>query len=284
MANSLLAERNQPPVSKNWASTFVKRRPELTVKFNQKHDYKRALCEDLEVIQGWFRLVENTKAKYGILDQDTYNFDESGFMMSVISAGAVVTGSERRGRPKTVQQGDREWTSIIGGLNAMGWAIPPSIIFQGKHHLSAWYKEPIIPGDWVISVSESVWTNNELSLKWLKHFNEHAKERTVGSHWLLILDGHESHNSVSFHQYCEEHKIVTFCMPPHSSYLLQPLEVGCFAPVKKAYGREAERLMRSKITRITKLEFLPCFKAAFYALITQSNIQGGLMGPSTVSS
>ena len=52
MANSLLAERHQPPVGVNWAGTFVKRRPELTVKFNRKYDYKRALCEDREVIQG----------------------------------------------------------------------------------------------------------------------------------------------------------------------------------------------------------------------------------------
>jgi hypothetical protein len=36
MANSLLAERNQLPVGKNWAGTFVKRRLELTVKFNRK--------------------------------------------------------------------------------------------------------------------------------------------------------------------------------------------------------------------------------------------------------
>lgn len=195
MANSLLAERNQPPVGKNWASTFVKRRPELAIKFNRKYDYKRALCEDPEVIQGWFCLVENTKAKYGILDEDTYNFDESGFMMGVISTGAVVTGSERRGRPKTVQQGDQEWASIIASINAMGWAIPPFVIFQGKHYLSAWYKEPSIPGDWVINVSENGWTSNKLGLKWLKHFDEHIKERTAGSHRLLILDGHESHNS-----------------------------------------------------------------------------------------
>ena len=282
MANSLLTERHQPPVGKNWASTFVKRRPELTVKFNRKYDYKRALCEDPEVIQGWFRLVENTKAKYGILDEDTYNFDESGFMMGVISTGAVVTGSERRGRPKTVQQGDREWTSIIQGINASGWSIPPFVIFQGKHHLSAWYKEPSLPHDWVITVSENGWTNNELGIKWLKHFDKHTKERTVGSHRLLILDGHESHNSVDFHQYCEEHKIITLCMPPHSSHLLQPLDVGCFAPMKKAYGRQAELLMRSKITRITKLEFLPCFKGAFDASITRSNIQGGFRGAGLV--
>ena len=84
MANSLRAERNLGHVGINWPSTFVKRQPELTMKFNRKYDYKRALCKDPEVIQGWFRLVDNIKAKYGILDDDTYNFDEAGFMMGVI--------------------------------------------------------------------------------------------------------------------------------------------------------------------------------------------------------
>jgi hypothetical protein len=58
MANSLRAERNLGHVGLNWPSTFVKRQPELTVKFNRKYDYKRALCEDPEVIQGWFRLYD----------------------------------------------------------------------------------------------------------------------------------------------------------------------------------------------------------------------------------
>ncbi|KAF1927607.1 uncharacterized protein M421DRAFT_421448 [Didymella exigua CBS 183.55] len=61
-------------------------------------------------------------------------------------------------------------------------------------------------------------------------------------------------------------------MPPHLLHLLQPLDVGCFALLKKAYSHQAKRLMRSKITYITKLKFLLCFKAAFNALITESNI------------
>lgn len=53
------------------------------------------------------RLVQNTIANYGILDEDTWNFDESGFMMGVISTSQkVVTGSEKRGRPKQVQNGN----------------------------------------------------------------------------------------------------------------------------------------------------------------------------------
>ncbi|KAI1517386.1 transposase [Pyrenophora tritici-repentis] len=282
MANSLLAERHRDPVGQNWAATFVKRRPELKVKFNRKYDYKRALCEDPEVIQGWFRLVENTKAKYGILDEDTHNFDESGFMMGMISTGAVVTGSERRGRPKSVQQGNREWATVIQGINATGWAIPPFIIFKGKNHLSAWYKEDNLPRDWVIAVSENGWTTNKLGLEWLKHFDAHTKKRTVGNYRLLIIDGHESHDSLDFQQYCKDHNIITLCMPPHSSHLLQPLDVGCFSPLKTAYGRQAEDLMRNKITHITKLEFLPCFKGAFDAAITKANIQGSFRGAGLV--
>jgi hypothetical protein len=282
MANSLRAERQLGHVGTNWPSTFVKRCPELTTKFNRKYDYKRALCEDSGVIQGWFSLVANIKAKYGILDEDTFNFDESGFMMGQISTGLVVTASERRGRPKAVQQGNREWTTVIQGINATGWAIPPFIIFKGRYHLSAWYKEEDLPHDWVIAVSENGWTTNELGLQWLKHFDEHSKKRVVGSHRLLIIDGHKSHESLLFQQHCKENKIITICMPSHSSHLLQPLDVGCFAPLKIAYSRQAENLMRNRITHITKLEFLPCFIRAYNAAITPSNIQGGFRGAGLV--
>ena len=48
-------------------------------------------------------------------------------------------------------------------------------------------------------------------------------------------------------------------MPPHSSYLLQPLNVRCFSPLKRAYGREIEGFMKSLVNHITKAEFLITF-------------------------
>ena len=198
--------------------------------------------------------------------------------MGVISTAVVVTGSERRNRPKAVQPGDREWTTIIQGISAVGWAVPPFIIFTGKYHLSAWYEGNNIPPDWVIAVSDNGWTTNELGITWLRHFNTHTKDRTVGTHRLLIIDGHESHISLEFQQICKDNNIIALCMPAHSSHLLQPLDVGCFAPLKKAYGRQIEDLMRHHVNHITKLEFLPAFKAAFYNSITKSNICGGFRG------
>ena len=48
------------------------------------------------MIGAWFKLVEGTKATYGIYDNNVHNFDETGFQIGVASSLKVVTGSERR--------------------------------------------------------------------------------------------------------------------------------------------------------------------------------------------
>jgi hypothetical protein len=67
-------------------------------------------------------------------------------------------------------------------------------------------------------------------------------------------------------------------MPAHSSHLLQPLDVRCFRPLKKAYGREIEQLIRCSINHVSKTEFFPAFYAAFQKTMTKSNIKGGFRG------
>ena len=72
------------------------------------------------------------------------------------------------------------------------------------------------------------------------------------------------------------------CIPPYSSYLLQLLDVGCFGPLKQAYGHQVEDLMRIHINHISKLEFLCGFREAFFASMTERNIQGGFAGSGLV--
>jgi hypothetical protein len=181
----------------------------------------------------WFQLLQRTLAKYGIAKEDIWNFDETGFMMGVISAtGMVVTRAERRGGAKMAQQGNREWVTVIQGVSSQGWAIPPFIIVAGKYHLSSWYQDSPLPEDWIIAVSEKGWTTNERGLEWIRHFDKHSRGRATGAYRLLVLDGHESHHSTEFELYCKENKIITLCMPAHSSHILQPLDVGCFAALE----------------------------------------------------
>jgi hypothetical protein len=281
MADKLLAARGAGRVGVHWPRNFVKRTDSLTTRFNRAYDRQRALCEDPVAIRSWFELVEQTKAKNGICDEDVYNFDEVGFMMGKIMTQLVVTASERKGQPKAIQPGNREWVTVIQGINAAGWAIPPFIIFAGQHHLSTWYEEDI-PRDWAIAVSDNGWTTNELGVDWLKHFIKHTEGKVVGARQLLILDGHDSHQSLEFQELCKENNIYTLCMPSHSSHLLQPLDVVCFSVLKRAYSHEIEDLIRQHINHITKLEFLPAFKAAFERSFTSVNICSAFRGAGLV--
>ena len=67
-------------------------------------------------------------------------------------------------------------------------------------------------------------------------------------------------------------------MPAHSSHILQPLDVGCFSPLKKVYSRKIEDMMQTYITHITKDDFFPTFREAHFAVMTKSNIRGGFRG------
>ena len=145
MADKLLGVRGGKPVGKCWAERFVTRSDELKMAFNRAKDRQRILQEDPAIIGAWFKLVADTKAKYGVHDDDVHNFDETGFQMGVIGSMKVVTGSERRTRPDLVQPGDREWVTVIQSICAAGHATPPFIIYKGRVHISAWYKETSIP-------------------------------------------------------------------------------------------------------------------------------------------
>ena len=96
MADLLLSQREPlSSVGENWVTRFVQRHEELMSKYLRKYDYQRAKCNDPEIINNWFKLVQATIAKYGIVMEDIYNFDETGFQMGVIATAKVITQTKR---------------------------------------------------------------------------------------------------------------------------------------------------------------------------------------------
>ena len=178
MANILLAARSENPpatVDKNWPSFFINRREELCTQFSRRYDYQRALNKDPKLLRQWFSTVQRTIDEKNIQSEDIYNFDETGFMMGVISTGMVVTSAERHSQARLVQPGNREWVTVIQGVNAQGWSVPPFIIVTGKYHLSSWYQNSSLPHDWVIATSSNGWTTNERGLEWVQHFDRYTQ-------------------------------------------------------------------------------------------------------------
>jgi hypothetical protein len=196
--------------------------------------------------------------------------------MGLIATTKVVTRSNMPGKPHLIQPGQREWVTSIECISSTGFAVPPCIIFKGRVHIKGWFEELGLPGDWRIEVSPNSWTTDDIGLRWLKNcFIPATTARTVGGKRLLVLDGHGSHLTPQFDRMCQNNNIICICMPPHSSHLLQPLDVGCFGPLKRAYGELVEAKMRLGFNHIDKHAFLKAYPAARQKVFSIQNIQSG---------
>ncbi len=129
-------------------------------------------------------------------------------MMGVICLIMVITYTDRHGRGKVVQLGNREWAIVIAYINGKGQSIPPFLIVQGKNHLVNWYTEGGLPQDWVIKPTSNGWTNNETGLEQLKHIDKYTTPRAKGLYRILVLDGYESYESAVFENYCKAYNIL----------------------------------------------------------------------------
>jgi hypothetical protein len=75
----------------------------------------------------------------------------------------------------------------------------------------------------------------------------------------LVSDGFESHNDFEFIQYCWDERIIPFHLPPHTTHLLQPLDVVCFQPLKHYHSETIDQAVRSGDTQFIRAEFLAAF-------------------------
>ncbi|KYG41394.1 hypothetical protein M433DRAFT_75953, partial [Acidomyces richmondensis BFW] len=65
---------------------------------------------------------------------------------------------------------------------------------------------------------------------------QYTGAKTMGIWRLLILDNHKSYTTLDFRTFCYNNKIFLLWMPPYSLHILQPMDVGCFSPLKQPVG------------------------------------------------
>ncbi|KAG2001679.1 hypothetical protein GB937_010022 [Aspergillus fischeri] len=132
-----------------------------------------------------------------------------------------------------------------------------------------------IPQSWLIIKSDNGWITDIIGLRWLKEvFKLYLRRHSTGAKRLLILDSHSSHQTAEFDAFCKENAIIYLCMPPHTSHLLQPLDVGVFSPLKHAYGKLVEGMMVARNNHINKEDFLHLYPSA----CERKNIHSGFTG------
>lgn len=95
---------------------------------------------------------------------------------------------------------------------------------------------------------------------------------------MLICDGHDSHISAAFVRHCLDNHIDVFLLLPHSSHLLQPLDVGIFGPLKTAMSAQINTIFRTGIMRLQKVEWIENYMKAREKAMVRRNIIAGWRG------
>lgn len=88
----------------------------------------------------------------------------------------------RRSRrsPKLIQDGSRDWVTVIETISGDGRVLSPMIINKGRAHYMGWYAYLKKKDRAVFGVSLTGWSNEKLALQWLQDvFDKETKDMYV---------------------------------------------------------------------------------------------------------
>jgi hypothetical protein len=200
-----------------------------------------------------------------------------GFAIGTSQTSYVVVDSRLR-RKYQAEPGRQEWVTAVECICTDGSAIPPLIIFKGENLLTSWIPHEV-KNEWHFSCNSKGYTSNTHGEGWLEQcFEPATRVKANGRKRLLLCDGHDSHISAQFARFCMDHDIILFLLLPHSSHLLQPLDVSIFGPLKSAMSSQLSRLYATEVSRLQKAEWLEYYAKARSIAITSNNIRGGWRG------
>ena len=240
---------------KKWMRSFLLRHPEISLRSPEILEVNRSKQLSKEVLDRFFgEVLLPVMTKDNLLDDPKrlWNIDESGFTGNP-KAGKVLAKKGSKTISQLTPNSAKRMTSVLFCASAAGEYLPPLIVYKGKY-LQSTHCQGGPPGT-LYSTTESGWMETSVFETWItdifvKHTNH--LERPL----LLIYDGHNSHLTYNTVKTCMDNNIRLICLPPHTSHALQPLDVGVFGPLKKAWRHAVRRFYaESRQTAITNQTF-----------------------------
>jgi hypothetical protein len=251
--------------------------PELIVERTRVMERLRIDGATRPTLEYYYKLFEELLEV--LIKENIYNMDETGIMLGIQNRMRCVVDINVKNRIRKSSQ-TRESATIIECISASGMVLSPMVIIAAKTHRNEWYPEAEPgPGQWHYAKSPNGYTDNELGLEWLEQvFEPQTRERAAGRWRLLICDGHGSYETADFLTFCFTHRIYLLRLPPHTSHLTQPLDVGCFSPLKQAYRRGVKDESDKGVKTITKRLFMDLYRKARDEAFSLCNIKKAWKG------
>ena len=130
--------------------------------------------------------------------------------------------------------------------------------------------------NWIYTTSKNGWIANRIAYAWLTDVFLPETKPPGDEARLLLLDGHGSHHTVEFLLECKRNNVWLVFLPPHSTHVLQPLDLSCFSPVKSKYWEQiAELASLDNTALIKKHRFIKYYYRAQEEGLTARTIKSG---------
>jgi hypothetical protein len=98
-------------------------------------DRDRVLAMNAASLETFFEHLQDCISHNSIDPEDMWNFDEKGFMMGRGGKkNELVISRVRMKMPRRMQQGNREWVTLIECVSATGIRLPAFYIYAGVAH------------------------------------------------------------------------------------------------------------------------------------------------------
>lgn len=219
----------------DWFINF-KQRHKLSIKKPQAVEYSRKKMTDPFVVNEYFTLLEKVLNDLQLNEcpQQIWNLDETGLSMD--PSKTKVVGAKGVACSRVTSGPGRENITILSAVSANGEKAPPLIVFKGKNMWDQWMAEPDGGPNIAYAASSNGWMETDIFLNYIQKtlIPVLGDLRPV----LLIYDGHSTHVDNRVVTLAQENGITILKLPPHTSHLLQPLDLAVFRSFKTAWDEE----------------------------------------------
>lgn len=262
--------KSKTTLSMKWYYSFINRwKEDIKLQTPRALDVYRAKGANPEAVRNYYNELEKIMTKYSLTEkpEKIFNIDEKGICMGH-TPPKIVGGKDFQAPALTTPRG--QTVTMIAASCALGNVLPPFFVFPGKR-LTADLIKGGLPGTGA-AMSDSGWSNTSIFDQFMKsHFTRYVQGNGP---YLVLYDGHRSHVNKSLIDWARERGYILFVLPPHTSHLLQPLDLGCFGPFARMYGLECQAFLKKNVGRIiTRNDICSLAGKAYGKTLTPNNIR-----------
>ena len=258
--------------NKSWVYRFIQRHPKLAARTPEHLGHMRKNVTENR-IRSWFADLKTFLQEEHQIDAErflsfenadrVFNLDESGFALSGSHKLKVISETGTK-NVYNVSSESKEQITVLGCVAGNGTFWKPYVIFPGVRPIFRF--KTVDPEKYHVGHTPNGWISSDAFFTWLSTlFIREVQNAGVEFPILIFMDEHSSHINIAVAEFCRNNNIILYCLPPHSSHIMQPLDISVYGPLKHCWNKALTAFKEKYNDTMNKSNFFVVFDEAWQA-------------------